>query len=262
MYFILLKRSKIFYLFLALVILFGFLSIFVKAEEDSLLLPPKSLEVSNTVDDEENYYDSNESTEYNLEKPYTKTKKLKNVDDSLFVAPEGTTLRDLFMRISFIVLMLFGVLLIIKVYLSRRQFGSPGNFLDSLTHKFASSFLPHSTLKLIQTMMLTPGQNLYMVEVEGKKLLLGGTQQGGIQFLADLNSSNITSNLDFKQIEEYQNTMKHIPSEIIQEPKVAMTDNSASNSLESPFTMIKPPHSTQMIKRRMNFKKSLLSNVK
>jgi len=49
-------------------------------------------------------------------------------------------------------------------------------------------------LKLIQSLVLCPGQNLYVVEAYNRKILLGGTVQGGIHFLTDLTPSQEKGN--------------------------------------------------------------------
>ena len=63
MYFIQFKKPKLFYLFIALIITFGFVNLLVRAEEDYLTLPEKSIEVvnGNEVFDYEGYRSDNDS---------------------------------------------------------------------------------------------------------------------------------------------------------------------------------------------------------
>jgi flagellar biogenesis protein FliO len=51
-----------------------------------------------------------------------------------------------------------------------------------------NSVLNTKGLTMKQSLNLTPSQSVYVVEVDGKKLLMGCTQQGGVQLLADLSN--------------------------------------------------------------------------
>jgi hypoxanthine-guanine phosphoribosyltransferase len=112
-----------------------------------------------------------------------------------------------------------------------------------------------------------PGQNLYLIEIDGKRLLVGGTQQGGVQFVADLTQSmSKNEKLDFRQAEEYK-----IPSKSTID--MALANGMNSNNKETPFIAqdilenknmpdeIKQNglHGRQTFKRRTNFRKSLFS---
>lgn len=261
MYFIQFKKPKLFYLFIALIITFGFVNLLVRAEEDYLTLPEKSIEVvnGNEVFDYEGYRSDNDSegSKISVKRKSKKTNPLL-ISDSAFTGGQTLTFKDLAMRVTFIVLFLLVIYFAVKMYMSRNRFDQPGSFLDNIAQRFNNSFSGSSNssgLKLIQTLMLTPGQNIYVVEVEGKKLLVGGTQQGGVQFLADLTKTNINGSLDFKQIEDFQNQnhTKHIPFNFVAESLEPIKDLNPKE-IETPFIPSK-----QAFKRRMNFRQSLLS---
>lgn len=257
MFFIQYKKPTLFYLFVVLIISFGFINSFVNAEEDYLLLPEESLEVVNNSEafDSESYRSSDDYEESRTT-PKRKSSKKTNpllISDSAFTSGRPVTFQELMTRVALIVLFLFGILIFVKMVMSKNRFDRPGNLFDNLAQKFNSTFSGfsnHQELKLVQTLMLTPGQNIYMVEVEGKKLLIGGTQQGGIQFLADLTKSDANGNgiIDFRQIEDLQiqtqnqNPEKHMPFNSVNEPAEPVKDLSK-----------------QAFKRRVNFRQSLLS---
>ena len=122
------------------------------------------------------------------------------LSDSVFSPKKNITLGGLIFRISSVVLLLLGILFAVKFYLARANLIPQGGFLEELTQKLTNNFstFAPNLVKLKQSLILTPGQNIYLVEIEGKKLLLGGTHQGGVQFLADLSDK-------ISQIEESQN---------------------------------------------------------
>ena len=247
---------------------------------------------------EENYSDSNYENAFNYEDSqennYIERRPLKN---PAFPMKKNITLGGLILRVSSIVLLLLGALFSLKVYLTRNNLLPQGNFLEELTQKLTNSFstFAPSIVKLKQSLILTPGQNVYLVEVEGKKLLLGGTHQGGVQFLADLSDKAILNgsneNIDFKQIkqiEEYQNYFgqnynNNVTYEIKNDPKpykhvdlfsgplpenpylTASTPSQEDStnalktvSVEQPVQKqgLKPP-----FKRRSNFRQTLLSKA-
>lgn len=116
-------------------------------------------------------------------------KNLPELNDTVFTANKNATLGDLTIRVSLIVSILLVTLVLAKVFLSRDRFGKVGSILDEFAGKITGnygSFANNQGLKLKQTLILTPGQNLYLVEIDGKRLLLGATHNGGVQFLADL----------------------------------------------------------------------------
>lgn len=284
MFFVQLKNSRFSYLILILIITFGFLGMLAKAEEGSFLetdkIPEKSYEIVSGTSSEDYKAPDEDSADYEFYRKSNKIKKRSihknklSINDSAFTNGNPVTLKDLIVKVSMVVFFLLGVLLFVKIFSSRNRFSEPGNLLDILTQKITgtfSSFANSSGLKLIQTLILTPGQNLYVVEVEGKKLLIGGTQHGGVQFLADLttNKLNLLSNgnLNFQQIEDLQtqqnqNSTRHLQFGILNESKVnneatafapAVSENQ-NNNTSQPF----PNHG---FKRRVNFKQSLLSKT-
>jgi len=54
-------------------------------------------------------------------------------------------------------------------------------------------------LTMKQSLNLTPSQSVYVVEVDGKKLLMGCTQQGGVQLLADISNQHIGEQNDVEK---------------------------------------------------------------
>lgn len=284
-----------------LLLLFVFSNSVVRAEIDTLLLDEKNIAVNHEFDNQNHGSSDKEDFDYERFRSAddsgspTTNKKIKFrrnplvFSDSTFSNQEGLTLKSLIMKVSLIVLVLLGILFFLKLFLSRYKFDKPGNILDNLTQKFHDTFSPSSGLKLKQTLMLTPGQNLYVVEIDEKKLLIGGTHQGGVQFLADLTQGRVSENLEFKKVEEYQNQvkqfigvnskepMKHvgIPIKSIENPFVALnqnlmnTNNEINNNALNQQVVSEeketPAMLTQMkqpLKRRTNFRQTLLSNVK
>ena len=161
--------------------------------------------------------------------------------------------------------------------MSRDQFGKPGSLLDELAQKFTGGFSGSSQgLKLKQTLILTLGQNLYLIEIDDKRLLVGGTQHGGVQFLTDLTNDALKNEkLNFKQIEDYK-----IPAKAITEAAFAngLNKMSANPTIDNPFmeeqnalenknlpdeikqkVIINGLHNRQTFKRRTNFRKSLFN---
>ena len=215
------------------------------------------------------------------------------LDDSVFASGNGVTLKGLITKISLIVMALLIGLGLVKLFLSRNRFDKPGSLLDEFTQKITGSFSSFSNvqgLKLKQTLILAPGQNVYLVEIEGKKLLLGATHNGGVQFLADLTQN--PSGISFKPASmpalepvsaqvpknhnDLNNQFKHI-------------DMFARPEIENPFLSIEPIKTKESfsfetnsnngssvkqeiqkenkinhsLKRRTNFRQSLnLANVK
>ena len=244
---------------------------------------------------EENYNDSNYENAFNYEDSQGNNYiERKPQEDRAFSTKKNITLGGLILRVSGIVLLLLGALFFVKVYLTRNNLLPQGNFLEELTQKLTNNFstFTPSMVKLKQSLILTPGQNIYLVEVEGKKLLLGGTHQGGVQFLADLSDKSIAGgNIDFKQIEEYQNNFGQNHSNVTYEIKpdvnkqfkhidlfsgplpenpylTALTQNQPE-----PVNVFKPVSVEQSVqkqelkplklpfRRRSNFRKTLLSEA-
>lgn len=204
---------------------------------------------------------SNESLDYSdndyaYQKPVRINKIKKSpllMNDSAFSSGESLTLKDLIFRVALIVVALLCMLFGIKIFLNRNKFGQQFSFF--------SAFSPREELKLLQTMILTPGQNIYLVEVDGKKLLLGGTHEGGVQFLTDLTQSTTPiSNLSFNQIEEGQSLPKQIPPV---ELTSSFIKKEPVESLENQFPFNAKQENKRSFNNRSNFRRSLnLSGVK
>lgn len=252
MYYVELKRIKFLSLIIILFFAFLFLSFSVRAEEELILLPDGEQTVNNDFSEDDNL----KST---IVRRKSRTGHEPFLRDSTFMpSNNNATFNALAGKVSLIVFILVGFLILIKLAMSRNQFGKPGSLLDELTQKIAGSFSNSSSLhglKLKQTLILTPGQNLYLIEVDGKKLLVGGTQQGGVQFLCDL-TQNILKNEkpDFKQVEESTMHTNEIPF---------MTQDILSNK-DLPDEVkqkivVNDLHNRQTFKRRTNFRKSLFT---
>ena len=102
------------------------------------------------------------------------------------------TLIDLIYRILLMLVVLVSVYLISKAMVEKTIakgdsfFNEKPGFFNGFPEQFSGCFTNMANLKLKQMINLNKGQNLYLVELDGKKILLGGTHQGGIQYVADL----------------------------------------------------------------------------
>lgn len=214
------------------------------------------------------------------------------LDDSVFASGNGVTLKGLITKVSLIVVALLIGLGLVKFFLARNKFDKPGSLLDEFTQKITGGFSSFSNvqgLKLKQTLILAPGQNVYLVEVEGKKLLLGATHNGGVQFLADLSPSNVgiglkpapTSNASEaslvqipKSHNDVNNQFKHVdilarqeienPFLSIESVKTKETFETNGNNVSGMKQEIQKENKiNHSLKRRTNFRQSLnLANVK
>ena len=110
---------------------------------------------------------------------------------------EDIALNDLIFRIFLLAFISVGFLILIKVFLLKKRPEEEYNFsgMDFLNNPFDSASNPGSQmgnllnaqgLTLKQSLNLTASQSVNLVEIDGKKLLIGCTQQGGVQLLADL----------------------------------------------------------------------------
>ena len=236
----------------------------------------------------ENYYDSESIDDESLGDSNRKPVKLNRnpliLRDSAFIANKDETFSGLVKRVGIIICVLLVILAMAKFLLSKNKFGQPGSLLDELAQKVTGSFSGFSglqTLKLKQTLMLTPGQNIYLVEIEGKKLLLGGTQQGGVQFLADLTGAegkNLLIKHSVMNEEELRNQTNYVsngqplkqfdfsknasdipfstqPQLAVKEPEQEIFEEITNQQSVTAFK--------QPFKKRANFRQSLsLSNTK
>lgn len=263
MYFMLVKKSKLFYLFLALMVIFVFFNILVKAEDDYLVLPEKTQD-SYVMENEENYSDSDndyKSSGYKIKKRSISKENKLLIPDAAFTNKKPLTLMDLVTKIATILCFLFGILFLIKTSLLRNNFDSGKSFFQSL----AQTVLPNTQgLKLLQTLILTPGQNLYVIEAEGKKLLIGGTHQGGVQFLTDLTcASKNNSEISAKHLP--------LPHELFDEARrssVLDISGQISSSPQNQQIIVQEKEmlpitsqDKQPFKRRVNFRQSLLTKL-
>ncbi len=196
MYYVELKKFKFALLVVILFFTFSFFSLNVFAEEELVLLPDEQ-----TV--ESNYDDSS----YGDRKSHIVKRKLKNqagLQDRVFIpSNRNVSINGLLGSVSLVVFALLIFLGIAKLVFSRDQFGKPGGLFDEIAQKFTGGLSGSQGMKLKQTLILTPGQNIYLVEIDGRRLLVGGTQQGGVQFLADLTMSSLgNEKFDIRQIDE------------------------------------------------------------
>lgn len=198
--------------------------------------------------------------------------------DSNVIQNDGLTLKTLFVKVSLIVFVLFVILAVVRIFLARNRFSRVGSIFDEFTQKIAGnlSYLSQGGgLKLKQTLTLAPGQNIYLVEVDEKKLLLGATHHGGVHFLTDLtqissrnyNLSKHVGILSAKQLDEHDN--KDIP--FVASTITDSINGSTSNSdlgtnttiginVKEPSTNLHGQPLSQPLKRRTNFKQSLLKD--
>ena len=300
MRFLSLQKSNFFYSILVLLIL-SFTISQIQAFSNEVVERvsyDKAFDHDNYKNDDVNNLDTNskESSLYQKRNPLI-------LNDSVFSSNSNVTLNGLIIKVSLVLVMLLGVLALVKMLVSRNRFNQVGSILDEFAQKFTGSFSNFSNsqgLKLKQTLILTPGQNLYLVEIDGKRLLLGATHHGGVQFLTDLTQkSSQATNLSFKQIEEYQNQNKppileHQPQQLSKEYKdlnsqIKQSDFFANTQLETPFfnkagfsqsniedngkenqkqfrddkeiLSSSTAQSKQPLKRRTNFRQSLLSEA-
>ena len=269
MYYVELKKIRFLSLIIILFITFSFLSLNVRAEEELVLLPDEQQTVDSDFDEDDAFENNT------IVRRKSRVKREAFLHDKAFIpANDSATFNGLVMRVSLIIFALVGFLIFIKLFMSRDQFGKPGSLLDELAQKFTGGFSGSSQgLKLKQTLILTPGQNLYLIEIDDKRLLVGGTQNGGVQFLTDLTNGTLNNDkLDFKHIEDYK-----IPAKAITEAVFANGLNNISvnhnpfmeeqNVLENKNlpdeikqkVVINGLHNRQTFKRRTNFRKSLFN---
>lgn len=276
------KRYKLIFLILLLSLGLVIQSRYTSAEEELILVPEENVSINN--DDYSSYDDTDTEYIYSdlKENKYSKSKKQKSLNkkllsigDSLFSADRTVTLKDLIFRTGYIVLILFGVLLLVKMYFSRYRFHEAGTLFDNVAQKLTNVFSNPNGIKLKHALILTPGQNLYIVEVEGRSFLLGGTHQGGIQFLADLTERPNSDSLSFKEIEGFQKqkilkeqnvqfqdmtkaigeNVKHIDlAKTVENPFMASSQTSFNESGNGQFNGAK----TNSFKRKPNFRQGLL----
>ncbi len=214
------------------------------------------------------------------------------LNDAVFTANKNATLRDLTMRVSMIISVLLVILVLAKIFLSRDRFGKVGSILDEFAGKITGnygSFVNNQGLKLKQTLILTPGQNLYLVEIDGKRILLGATHNGGVQFLADLtcdmpmqpvssrtqNGNHKTQSTISKAENDLRNGLKHMeifPQSSIENPFFTLkvdSQNITQEVKEEPLKNNLPMNGCkkstngdsqevkQSLKRRANFRQLL-----
>lgn len=255
-----LKKYKLIFLILFLSLGLVVQNNCICAEEEFILVP----EENNLVESE---YSANNDldTEYAF---HEKSKKKKRIGKKQFLASDSlnslektVTLKDLVFKTAYIVLILLGILLILKMYLSKFKFGEAGSVFDNFAQKLSNAISNPQGLKLKQALILTPGQNLYIVEVEGRKFLLGGTHQGGVQFLADLTDKQSTHSLSFREIEDFQT---HHITKVAHGEETPFLESNNGEVLEADTKQAKENNSLnirQSFKRKPNFRKTLLSNV-
>ncbi len=289
-------------IFFAIVFLLSFSVNYVYAKDGYLVLSEDS-ELNNEIAEEQysesdydnvfNYNDS-EHKQFVERKPSLSRSKRNQLmfNEQAFFNKPRITLGGLILRISGIVALLIGCLLLVKFYFNKNNLSLNGNLWGELTQKLSNNFssLASNLVKLKQTLILTPGQNIYLVEIEGKKLLLGGTHQGGVQFLADLSDKMAsTEGLGFRQLEDSQNNAfarnvsyeikndfnkpyKHmdifstplpenpyLTSSVQQEPDAIVPVKPPTEQLITQKPETKSSTSKLSFRRRTNFRQTLLS---
>lgn len=237
---------------------------------------------------ERNYPDTNYSGVFNYnEKSNLKRKhrKLKQdplvLSNSAFVNGGEVSLNALVFKISIISVLLLLVLGFVKLFIGRNKFGKVGSMLDEFVQKFSDNFSGLSGrkgLKLKETLVLAPGQNVYLVEVEGKNLLLGATHQGGVHFLTDLTSKgkkqfNETENVEsltgnangqFKHIDLLSKTVIENPfsaAENMQRDFVGQDYVTQEPIKDEPKVALNKIQTKPALKKRANYRQYLLSQT-
>lgn len=269
MYYVELKKVRFLGLIVILFFAFSFLILNVRGEDELVLLPDDEQSVNSDFSEDDDVFNYKASKRNTIVKRKATSKRESFLHDSVFIPHnEGLTFNALVMRVSFIIFTLFVFLVLIKMFLSRDQFSKPGSLLDNLAQKFTGSFANTQGLKLKQTLILTPGQNLYLIEIDGKRLLVGGTQQGGVQFLCDLTQGTLKNEkLDFKQIEEpvaLTNGMNKQAKYDLQpnETPFMIQDIISNKDLPDEIKqkiVVNGSQNRQTFKRRTNFRKSLFN---
>ena len=273
MYYVELKRIRFIFLVVTILLLtFTFSG--VKAENELVFLDEDE-EVSG-----EYYYE--DEYDSSAQRPYGRKSRTRIVErrpnnqyrdlalsDEVFVQQDrNATFVSLLTKVTFIIALLIIALFLVKVFFSRERFGKPGSFFNDVAQKFASNFSNPQGLKLKQTLMLTPGQNLYVIEIEDKKLLIGGTQQGGVQFLADLTDSIETNELGVKELEASLLEMQDLNLQTkspkgdnpFAQPNISANINEQTET--RPKVMSGSQPNGKAFKRRTNFRQTLFNNGK
>lgn len=290
-----LKNFKLYCLSISLIISVNFLCKEIKAAD--LLERDYPESNYNEVFD----YDNHKSISHPVKKTH---RKLKNdplvLQDSVFRNGGNVSINDLVLKVSMVSILLLTILGLVKIFVSRNRFSQVGSVLDEFAQKFSGSLSSFSGegLKLKQTLVLTPGQNLYLVEVEGKKLLLGATHHGGVHFLADMTSKNIklnnntanqiagTENLSnmpmtgnsspnqdmktlngnghFKHVDMFSKTLTENPFSNVshsfqEEPKPELVHEQRSE--EQPEVTLSKANSKPTLKKRTNYRQYLFNEL-
>lgn len=271
MHFLQLSKSRLLSVMTFLVIFFVLLNCFVKAEVDTLLPGEKNVDLtSNAVAVETNdtsgdslYSFEQAEKEYPADEDESTVEENNNpliLSNSAFSSSEGITLKDLALRVFYIVFALIAFLIFVKLYLRANNLHLKGSnkFLDFIASKIQCNLTgisSASSMKLRQTLMLIPGQNLYLIEVDGKNLLIGGTHEGGVQFLANVTDQPLLQNGITLPVFAESN------GELLSKQKY--NDLLSDSYTENPFLSSKEPQSNsnkKPFKRRTNFRQSLLSH--
>lgn len=187
----------------------------------------------------------------------------------------AVTLKTLVVKVSMLLFVLLVILAIVKIFLSRNRFSRVGSIFDEFTQKITSSLSNYAHvggLKLKQTLMLVPGQNIYLVEIDGKRLLLGATHHGGIHFLADLTLEDNKKHVGIfstMQLGEPQNNIKDtkkynfelMTQGLKQHENNPFVTSTVTNSVNHSSENSTNGSNNQPLKRRVNFRQSLLKEI-
>ena len=133
---------------------------------------------------------------------------LTNLKESSTTSPDKSGVKDFICRFFMLTFFLMLCLIFIKEFISKKiNKISLENVVKNLT-QFRENFIAKEGLKLKQKLALAPGQNVYLVEIAGKELLIGGTPKGGIQFLTDLSKEVKESLNEIKEENKTEQTDK------------------------------------------------------
>lgn len=281
MYYFEFKKLKFISFCIAFTIFSVLLLTFAKAEQDELVFVPED---SKSVQEDISEDDNQEET-FVYRKPKARNSIVKRkirqyedvgISDGAFaLGQRGLTFSGLVFRVISIIAFLISAIILMKFFLGRDRFNKPGSFIEEIAQKFTGGFSNQNSMKLKQTLMLTPGQNVYLVEIEGKKLLLGGTQQGGVQFLSDLTGQK-TEKIDLRMLEPRLTQEINSLSEVNKPLK--QQEVSVNGNIESPFMtsnesnenglpdevrqniVSNGTHLKQTFRKRSSFRQSILSD--
>lgn len=273
---------KFFIALVVLVILTGSICIYSNANTGAVIVEKKISGAENSLIDDDYLVERKHAKTKPQHKKYNSNEMLQ-LSDSYFLHDEQPTFKDLLLKVLSIILFLFGILLIVRLT-SNSKTGTLAGFSRQLSLMIKNRLLPSSgidSLKLIQSLTLAPGQCIYLVETNDKKILLGSAPQSGINYLVDLSCEEL-KDLDFKQIELLQECSKKqtnsdtLPIFVTEDKSAEINENHEKLLNKASFDLIhstkgkstkknepaKVDYQSPPFKRRIKFSQTLLTSHK